>query len=488
MPDSTTNLKQKTVSGFFWRLLERICAQVVTFVVTVILARILMPQEFGLIAIVNVFVAVADVLITSVFSVALIQKKEADELDFSSAFYASLVLAVVLYAIFFFTAPLIAGLYKNELLVPLIRVMGIKFFISAVNCVQQAYVSRQMIFRRFFFATFLGTFVSGIVGIALAFKGAGVWALVAQLLTNPFIDTIILFITVSWRPRLCFSFERLKALFNYGWKIMCSYLAGTFFNRLSNLVIGARYSTSQLGFYNQGERLPALVTGSITSTLESVLFPAISKYQDDREKMKASVRRSVSLGNYILMPMLFGLAAVADRLVILLLGQKWAMAIPYVQIFCIQGITLLLSSINLQIIKACGRSDILLGIEFIKKPVLLGVIILAARVSPLFLALAVALYAYFALFVDAFPNKKLIDYTFWQQLWDVKASFFMSALMGTAVWALGKINLPDIFVLLLQIFAGIIFYLILSILFKNKDFYYIINLIKEKFTKQPSEN
>ena len=318
--------------------------------------------------------AVVDILITSGFSIALIQKKEADELDSSTAFYASLVLAAVLYAIFFFTAPWIAGLYKNQLLIPLIRMTGIKFFISAVNSVQQAYVSRQMIFRKFFFATFLGTVVSGVVGIILALNGAGVWALVAQLLTNPFIDTIILLISVKWRPHLCFSFERLKSLFNYGWKIMCSYLAGTFFNRLSNLVIGARYSTTELGYYNQGERLPGLVTGSITSTLESVLFPAISKYQDDRKKMKASVRRSVSLGNYLLMPMLFGLAAVAPRLVILLLGQKWSMAIPYVQIFCIQGITLLLSNINLQVIKACGRSDILLGIEFIKKPVLLVVV------------------------------------------------------------------------------------------------------------------
>ncbi len=468
-------------------MLERICAQAVTFVVTVVLARLLMPDEFGLIAIVNVFVAVVDILITSGFSLALIQKKETDELDFSSAFYASLVLAAILYVIFFFCAPWIAGLYKNELLIPLIRVTGIKFFISAVNCVQQAYVSRQMIFRKFFFATFFGTVVSGVVGITLALNRAGVWALVAQLLTNPFIDTIILFITVKWHPRLLFSLERLKALFNYGWKIMCSYLAGTFFNRLSNLVVGARYSPTQLGFYNQGERLPGLVTGSITSTLESVLFPAISKYQDDREKMKASVRRSVSLGNYILMPMLFGLAAVSDRLVILLLGQKWAMAIPYVQIFCIQGITLLLSSINLQIIKACGRSDILLGIEFIKKPVLLGVIILAARVSPLFLALCVALYAYFALFVDAFPNKKLIDYTFWEQLWDVKYSFLLSAIMGLAVWGLGKLGstlgLVDWLVLVFQIAAGIIIYVLLSMLFKNKDFYYIKNLILEKFKK-----
>ena len=485
MPDTNphTDLKQKTFSGFIWRLAERVCAQVVTFVVTVILARILMPEEFGLIAIVNVFVAVADVLITSVFSVALIQKKEADDVDFSSAFYASLLMAVVLYVIVFFCAPLISRLYKNDLLTLIIRVTGIKFFISAVNSVQQAFVSRKMIFKKFFFATFFGTVVSGVVGIALALKGAGLWALVAQLLTNPFIDTIILFITVRWYPKFLFSFERLKSLFNYGWKIMCSYLAGTFFNRLSSLVIGARYSASQLGYYNRGESLPNLVTNNISATLESVLFPAISKYQDDREKMKSSVRRSVSLANYVLMPLLFGLAAVADHFVLLLFGEKWSMAIPFVQIFCLQGITLLLSNINLLVIKACGRSDILLGIEFIKKPVLFAVVILAARVSPIFLALCVAIYAYFALFVDAFPNKKLINYSFWEQLCDVKYSFLMSAIMGAAVWGLGKIPLGNLIVLPLQIICGIFIYVCLSLIFKNKDFYYLKDLLKEKFKK-----
>lgn len=480
MSDTSPTLKQKTFSGFIWRLAERVCAQVVTFVVTVVLARILMPQEFGLVAIVNAFILVADAFITTGFSTALIQKKEADEIDFSSAFYASLLMAGVLYAVVFFCAPLISRLYKNDLLTIIIRVTGIKFFISAVNSVQQAYVSRKMIFRKFFFATFFGTVVSGVVGIALALKGAGVWALVVQILTNPFIDTIILFITVRWHPQLLFSLERLKSLFNYGWKIMCSYLAGTFFNRLSSLVIGARYSASQLGYYNRGESLPNLVTSNISSTLESVLFPAISKYQDDREKMKSSVRRSVSLANYVLMPLLFGLAAVADHLVLVLFGEKWSMAIPYVQIFCLQGITLLLSNINLQVIKACGRSDILLGIEFIKKPVLFAVVILAARVSPIFLALCVAIYAYFALFVDAFPNKKLINYSFWEQLCDVKYSFLMSAIMGAAVWGFGKISLGDLIVLPLQIICGIFVYVCLSLIFKNKDFYYLKDLLKEK--------
>ena len=442
-----------------------------------------MPQEFGIIAIVNIFIAIADILITSGFSTALIQKKEADEVDFSSAFFAGLVLAAFLYAVVFFCAPLISRLYKNELLTAVIRVCGIKFFISAVNCVQQAYVSRRMIFKKFFFATLFGTVVSGVVGIALALNGAGVWALVVQLLTNPFIDTIVLFITVRWHPHFVFSFERLKSLFNYGWKIMCSYLAGTLFSKLSSLVVGAKYSTTELAYYNRGESLPSLVTNNISSTLESVLFPAISQFQDDKEKMKAAVKRAISLSSYVLMPLLFGLAAVADRLTILLFTQKWEMAIPFVQIFCVYHLTILLSNINLQVIKACGRSDTLLKLEFIKKPLFLVVIILSVQVSPICLAISTAVYGFVALYIDAFPNKKFINYSFWEQLCDVKYSFLMSAIMGIAVWGIGKIPLGNLIVVLLQIICGIFIYVCLSLLFKNKDFYYLIDLLKEKFKK-----
>ena len=481
MSEKSTTLKQQTFSGFIWRLAERLCAQVVSFVITVVLARILMPSEYGVVAIVNAFIVIADVLISSSFSIALIQKKEADELDFSTAFYASLVMAALLYALLFFCAPLISRFYKNESLVLLFRIMGLKFFISAVNSVQQAYVSRQMIFRKFFFATLSGTVLSGVAGIVLALNGAGVWALVVQLLTNPFIDTIILFITVRWHPRFLFSFERLKSLFDYGWKIMLSYLAGTLFHRLNSLVVGKKYSAADLAYYNRGESLPKLVTSSISSTIESVLFPAISKVQDDRQKMKTAVRRAVSLGSFIIMPMLFGFAAVSARLIVLLFTQKWAPAIPFVQIVCLEELTTLLSNINLQSIKACGRSDTLLKIEFIKKPVFLVVIILAARVSPICLALSTAIYSFFALFIDSIPNKKLIDYSFFEQLCDVKNSFFMSAIMGAAVWGLGKIALADVIVLPLQIVLGVGVYTGLCVIFKNPDFYYLKALLKERF-------
>ena len=481
--NSTSDIKQKTVSGFFWRLSERLCAQVVTFSVTVVLARILMPEDYGIIAIVNVFIAIADVLITGGLSTSLIQKKEADETDFSTMFYTSVLFAAVLYVIMFFTAPFISALYKNDLLIPVLRVMGIKFFISAVNSVQQAYVARNMIFKKFFFATLLGTFVSAVAGITLALRGAGVWALVAQALTNPFIDTIVLFVTVRWFPQFLFSFKRFKTLFSYGWKVMCANLSGTFFERLKSLIVGARYSPVDLAYFNRGESLPLLVTGNITTTLESVLFPAISKFQDDKEKFKASVRRSMSLGSYVLMPMLFGLAAVSDRLVILLFSEKWAMAIPFVQVVCMHELTAILNSINLQAIKASGRSDVLLILEFIKKPIYLLIIFLTALISPLSMAIGAAVYGFIALFINSFPNKRFLNYSFWEQLYDVKNSFFLSLAMGASVWGIGRINLADWLVVVIQIGAGIFIYVGLSLVFKNKDFVYLKNMMKERFKK-----
>ena len=439
--DNVSDIKQKTVSGFIWRLSERICAQVVTFAVTVVLARILLPEDYGVVAIVNVFIAIADTLITGGLSTALIQKKDADETDFSTIFYTSLALSVLLYAVLFFTSPLISYLYKNELLTSVLRVMGIKFFISAVNSVQQAYVSRKMIFKKFFFATIVGTVISAVVGITLALHGAGVWALVAQALTNPFIDTIVLFVTVKWHPHFLFSLERLKGLFGYGWKITSASLLGTVFDKIRQLLIGGKYSTSDLAFYNRGEALPILVTNNITATLEAVLFPALSRFQDDKEKLKSSVRHSIKLGSYILTPLLVGLAVVSDKVVLILYGEKWQPSIPYVTLLSFSMIPSIISSINIQAIKACGRSDVILILEFIKKPLFILIVLTCIFISPIAMAWGGIVYGVISCLVNYFPNVRILNYKFWEEISDVMINFLLSAVMGIFVYLIGKISL-----------------------------------------------
>lgn len=482
MPESetTAEIKQKTVSGFAWRLTERICAQVVTFSVTVVLARILTPEDYGIVAIVNVFVAVFDVLVSGGLSSALIQKKNADETDFSTIFYANFVMSAILYVLLFFVSPLVARIYKNNLLTPVLRVMGIKLFVSAINSVQQVYVARRMIFKKFFFATLLGTVCSATVGIYMALKGFGVWALVMQIITNPFIDTIVLFITVDWHPRWMFNKESLKSLFGYGWKVTSTSFSGILFGKLKNLIVGAKYTASDLAYYNRGESLPVLITSNITTTLESVLFPAISKFQDDKLKLKSAVRRSMSLGSYVLMPLLFGLAAVSDKITLILFTEKWASSVPFVQIVCFQELTELLNSVNLQAIKAVRRADILLKLEFIKKPIYLLIIILCVQISPLFMAIGATVYGLIALIINSFPNKHLLDYSFLEQLNDAKDSFFMSVVMGAVVFAVGKIKINMFLVLVVQIAVGFFLYTLMSVLFKNTNFYYLKTLFKDR--------
>ncbi|MBQ6781535.1 MAG: lipopolysaccharide biosynthesis protein [Treponema sp.] len=477
------NIKQKTVSGFFWRLSERLCAQVVTFAVTVVLARILMPEDYGVVAIVNVFVAVADGFVTGGIATSLIQKNNADETDYSSMFYISFLFSFFLYVVLFFCCPLIARLYRNELLIPIFRVMGIKFFISAVNSVQQAYVARRMIFKKFFFATIIGTVVSGALGVLLALSGKGIWALVTQSLMNPFIDTIILFITVRWHPRLLFSFARAKLLFQYGWKLALTRFIGTFFEKLRQCVVGIKYSANDLAFYNRGEALPSLVAGNVISTLESVLFPALSNFQNDREKLKMAIRHAVKLGSYVLSPVLVGLALVSDKIVFILYGKKWAMASPFVALLSLSMIPSVISSINVQAIKALGRSDVILMLEFIKKPFFIAVVFFCIFISPIAMAYGAIVYGLVSCMVNYFPNIKLLGYVASEQFFDFFPPVVLSFFMSIPVYFVGKLPLNIYIIFFLQFLCGTSCYILLSVILKIQSFYEVKEIIKNKLIR-----
>ena len=238
--DEMQTLKLKTISGLFWRFGERITAQIISFVVSIVLARILMPEQYGIVAIVTIFINLANVFVTSGLGTSLVQKKEADELDFSTMFWASIIFSLMIYTVIFIVSPLIAKIYNNELLTIVLRVMGLKIPIAAINSIQQAYVQREMIFKKFFFSTIIGTIISAFVGIWMALNNFGVWSLVGQYLTNSIIDTVVLAITVKWRPHLVFSIERFKKLFSYGWKIMESSFIGTAFDQFRGLIIAAK--------------------------------------------------------------------------------------------------------------------------------------------------------------------------------------------------------------------------------------------------------
>lgn len=488
MNENINDIKQKTLSGLFWRFGERIFAQLVSFVVSVILARILMPEEYGIIAIVSMFINIANVFVTSGLGVSLIQKKEADDLDFSTMLYASLFISLIMYAILFFSAHYIAILYRNELLELVIKVMGVRLPIAAINSIQQAYVSREMSYKKFFFSTSIGTLISAVIGIYMAYSGYGVWALVVQYISNSIIDTAVLFLANKWKPILKFSFERFKVLFKYGWKITCASLIGTIFDQLRGFIIGIKYTSTDLAYNNKGEQIPALFSNNINATMESVLFSSISKVQDNKESVKKAISRLMKTSSFLIFPMLIGLAGCADILIKILLTEKWMLCVPFLRIVCFQQCFSILNSINMQAIKAVGRSDVLLKLEFIKKPIYLLVLVSTMFISPIAICFGNAVYAVIALFINSYYNKTLLNYSIVEQIKDIWLYFVLTIAMGILVFVVGKIQINIYILLILQIMIGALFYIAFSKILKLDSLQYIINIVKDVFKRKRIED
>ena len=480
-------LKNKTISGLFWRFGERITAQIISFVVSVVLARILLPEQYGIVAIVTIFINLANVFVTSGLGTSLVQKKDADELDFSTMFWASIALSLVLYAIIFIISPIVAKIYNNELLTIVLRVMGLKIPIAAINSIQQAYVQRKMIFKKFFFSTIIGTIISAFVGIGMALKGCGVWALVGQYLTNSVIDTCVLWITVKWKPHFMFSMQRFKSLFSYGWKIMMASFIGTVFDQLRGLIIGARYSSADLAYNNKGEQIPSLLSTNINSTMESVLFSSISKVQDDKAKVKSAMRRLMKISSFVIMPLLFGISAVANSLITILLTDKWSACVSYLRVVCIQQCFGILNTVNMQAIKAIGKSDTTLKLEFVKKPIYLAILLTMMNISPLAICIGNAVYSIITLFINSRPNKKYLNYGLKEQISDIFVYFIISLLMEIIVIAVGMLNINVYLLIILQVLVGMIFYIGASIILKLDSLQYILENIKNVLKRKKSE-
>ncbi len=478
------NLTRKTMSGMVWKFAERIGYQLVTAIVSIVLARILMPEDYGIIAVVTIFITLCDVFISNGFGNALIQKVNADEVDFSSVFYVSLLFSLVLYILLFSIAPLISKFYNNNLITNVLRIMGLRLPIAAVYSVQQAYVTRKMQFRKFFIATLVGTLVSGGVGIGMAYGGLGIWALVGQNMSNMFVNMIVLFFVVKWRPKFVFSFKKVKGLLSYGWKLMLSGLLDTGYNQVCGLIIGKMYTTADLAYYDQGQKYPSLIANNLNSSMNSVLLSAMSKRQDDKEKVKQATRKSIKLSAYLLIPCMVGLACVAEQFVHVILTDKWLAAVPYIQIMCAVYALYPIQTANLTAIQAMGRSDLFLILEIIKKVVGIAALVASMWFGVLWIALTMLITTIFSSFVNAFPNKKLLNYSYLEQIKDILPSIGLAVLMGIPVYLLNYLPINSVIILVLQILAGIIIYVLFSALFKIESFVFLLGFVQQIFKKK----
>lgn len=478
----------KVFSNFIWRFAERCGAQGVTFVVSIVLARLLDPSVYGTVALVTVFTTIMQVFVDSGMGSALIQKKDADDLDFSSVFYFNIMMCSVLYLIMFVAAPFIAAFYKTPELTSVVRVLSLILIISGVKNVQQAYVSKNMLFKKFFFSTLGGTIGAAIVGITMAYLGFGVWALVAQMLFNTAVDTTILWITVKWRPKKMFSLERLKGLFSYGWKLLVSSLIDTVYRDLSQLIIGKKYSKNDLAQYNQGSKFPALIVSNINTSIDSVLLPTMSKEQDNPEIVKSMTRRSIKISTYIIMPFMVGLAVCAEPLVSLILTDKWLPCVPFLRIFCFSYAFWPIHTANLNAIKAMGRSDLFLILEILKKAIGLIAILITMWISVMAMAYSLIVTSVLSQLINSYPNKKLLNYSYAQQFKDMLPQICASLFMGVVVYCVQFLGFNSLITLLIQVPVGVLLYVGISKLFRIDSFEYVIATVKGLFaTKNKKE-
>ena len=472
------NLSKKTFSGFIWRFLEQCGSQGVSFIVSIVLARLLEPSVYGIVALVAVFISILNVFINSGMGVALIQKKDADDLDFSSLFYFNLAMCTLLYIIMFFAAPHIANFYAMPDLTPVVRVMSLTLIVSGVKGIQQSYVSRHMLFKKFFFATLGGTIFSAFVGIWMAYKGYGVWALVTQSLSNNVIDTVILWFMVKWRPKLMFSLQRIKGLFSFGWKLLVSSLLDRAYKSLRTLIIGKVYSAADLAQYNKGKSWPSLIVENINASIDSVLLPAMSKHQDNPEAVKAMTRRSIKTSTYLMAPLLLGLAFIGEPLVRLVLTEKWMPSVFFMRIICVTCMFYPVHTANLNAIKAMGRSDLFLRLEVTKKIVGLAIVAATMFISVKAIAWGSIVSSIASQIINASPNKKLMNYGYIEQLKDILPGILLACVMGVMIYPIQFLGLSDLITLLIQVPLGAVVFIAFSKILHIDSFEYVLSLVK----------
>ncbi len=476
--------RSKIISSFAWKLLERFLSQAISLFVTIILARRLLPEEFSIIAILLVFIELANVIIDGGLSTALIQKKDADDIDFSTITYFSLGLAICLYVILFYSVPFIAHFYDNALLIPVLRVLSLNLLFNSFNAVQRAYISKHMLFNKLFYCNLGATIASGTTGIVMAYNGFGVWALVGQQVIGQIMLTMIMWFTIKWRPLFMFSPTRFYALFDYGWKIFLSNMIITIYENIRSLIIGKIYQPATLAYFDRGRQFPSLIMSNVNTSLQTILLPTFTDIQDERKRVKQLMKRTIELTNFIILPLLTGLLVMAEPLVRLILTDVWLEAVPFLRIFCIAFMTMPIQSSNMSAIKALGHSDITLKTEIIKKILETIILIVSFCINIYAVAWGIVVYNFICIAINLYPCKKLLNYGVMEQIRDTAPYALLSAIMGFSIYSLSLLNCPLVWLLVLQSVSGLTIYILLNALTKTNCYIYTRNIISEKFLKK----
>lgn len=475
-----SELKDKTVKGVAWSAVERFSAQGIQFVFNILIARILLPEDYGVVAMLNIFLAVSQTFIDSGFSNALIRKQDRTDDDYSTVFYFNIVVSIFFCLLLWLCAPAIAAFYKIPLLTKITRIISLTLVINALGTIQNTKLSIDINFKSKAIITIFTVAIVGAVGLWMAYKEYGVWALVTQSIVGSSLRTALLWIFVKWRPALRFSWKSFKEMFSFGSKLLASSLIDTIYNNIYTLVIGKFYSPASLGEYNKAESFAAFPSSSMTSMISSVTYPVLSKMQDDPERLRSSYKRFLNTSAFILFPMMVGLAAVADPFVRIVLTDKWAGMIIYLQILCFALMWWPIHAINLNILQVKGRSDLFLKLEIIKK--IMGISVLAITIPMGLVAMCYGriVTSLISLWLNTRYSKDLIDYGFADQMKNYLRIFALCLVMGAVALTAVKL-LPTLWSQLgVAVFAGAFVYVAGAQLFRFPEMKEVCDILKRK--------
>lgn len=485
MAKTEDQLKQKTISSLFWKLFEQGGNALVQLIVQIILARLLMPEQFGALAIMLVFVNVGNVIVQSGLNTALVQSETLQESDCSTVFWMSFTISIVLFGVIFFSAPYIAAFYSLDFIICPLRILALILVINSINSVFVAIIQRALEFKKLFYSSTIAVIVSGLVGIVLAFSGGGIWALVVQQLLYQLTSCFILFFLVKWRPKFVFKKQRAKVLFSFGWRLLVSGILDQGYQSIADLIIGRQFSASALGLVSQGKRYPMALGVLINNSIQPVMLSVVSRVQSDLSSVKGIVRRGLKTSTFLVVPCMTAFAVVAEPIVRLLLGEQWLGVVPFLQMYCFIYALLPIHTTNLQALNGMGRSDLFLKLEVIKKSYGIIFIFVGAFVFENIYVLVgcYILSGIISTFVNAWPNKRIIKYGYLEQIKDICPAFLLSGVAAFAASPVVLLSLPDYLTIICQIIVMAAIYIGLAKLFRVEELSYLFVTLKEFLKK-----
>jgi O-antigen/teichoic acid export membrane protein len=475
------NGNKQLVESLVFKFIERVGVRLIAFVISVILARLIDPATFGLLAIITVFVSLSQVFVQGGLNIALVQCKEVDEEDYSTVFWISLLVAILFYILLYATAPVIAHFYDSEELVHPLRVLGITLLFGAVNSIQTAQLSREMRFGSQMVCNLIATVIAGCAGIVCAYLEWGIWALVVYNATNQVLVCFLMVFATKWRPKFVFFKWRAVRFVRYGWKILVSNLLYSLYSDLRSLIVGRVFSTEDLAYYDRGNQLPNMVAFNLDQAIQSVMLPTLSKLQDQKEQVRHKLRRMEQVSSYLICPIMVGIAVVAHSFVMLFLSEAWLVCVPYMMVFSIGYCFMPVASYCNVAVKAIGRADVYAKNQAIRIATMFVLLIVSVLVfrSVMAIVICYAISLFLEMIIAIWPTRKLIDYSYFAAMHDVLPNFSIALFAGAVAYCIKFVNVPMIWEFILQIITGIAAYLLMSIITKNKSFRYILGRVRE---------